>query len=869
MSDKRWISPDSPFFNRIRDGQPVGEDTTNFVIKNIGSNLKYLESEVSALRRSSAANVSFSDPVEDPDISIGTPVYWKNDGAGGVKWAEARVSLKDSSGTGDTGTGTIYHWQYDDSSFASGIVIGKSDDGATVDVALYGKISFMVAGDNRIQSDDNTAYLSDLFFNGDDRASMLSDLDSDSGSGFVPESSFSSDDEEETFTSLKSGVYFLSTVSGKLSRANEYTRVMCVVTPRVESGTSYLDFFVCPEGFGGEKIHVHQKIPMSSGLAYGSEYTGAGIPDKWYPEIIDDKRYLNITLGEVNPYSAVFPYSELDNADYLYNAAESSTSSPGWLYTVSDTDKASFKNAVGIGGLDIPDNAKWGYCIHNIERFKATDDEKESGVFWKSPAPYDHVLLTFDGVPIPSTYYIINDDGIWWVRDGLEHAPIKHLVSNDVERSISLWYIAEYSESLGGVVTSLSSDRFVVTNDSGRVSIDPPDAYVQVPLAPVLPFNPMDGFGRATDTDVDGMFTDGVLVKDSLLMDRARTKRAIDSFATLTQPNQDRECNVHTGTFNDLVISGLWEVTNTANKPPDLAIDAGTPVFTIVGRFSTKCHQIILDNVSGHKTYVRTGNLKGGTWVWGKWTQISPHYNPVSLPGETSNLKSYIPLSFDLHPNRYLISRNEAVDAVRLPGLSSYQHTDDTGAWNALEFKFINEMSIASNRSVMVVALNDPLENYMGVTHLVSIGEACTEADHYMGRATYTSEDQIPNYIGYTGTIADEDLTLTSDCLAPQFYGDSYLSICAVNRKWFITGGTGVWYGLTTNQYNTLVDSGLNLSDILSNGAYRQCAIRFTSRMAQNISYAALNGFYGGSWFVGTSLPDGYDSYEVDYKEAP
>ena len=98
----------------------------------------------------------------------------------------------------------------------------------------------------------------------------------------------------------------------------------------------------------------------------------------------------------------------------------------------------------------------------------------------------------------------------------------------------------------------------------------------------------------------------------------------------------------------------------------------------------------------------------------------------------------------------------------------------------------------------MVIRVKNPIAGFSSVTHVVCPAQACAVADTQMGRGGAI-------ILGGSGEAAtSQNLLDTGDCEAPQGYGANEIDFVFLDGQWSITGGTGVWFMLSTSEYIAL-----------------------------------------------------------------
>jgi len=800
-----WNDVTTSLFNLIQDGRPVNERITNHVINNIAGNLQYLYDRIGRLEENVSAVVVYDSPISDADdrVFIGTPVFWNT--AGSIPgWSPAYIKLKDLSS--DTPT-SVSHWEYDAPALASGVVISRTS--STVDVVLSGSTTLPVS-DGAVGVGDFKRELTQLFSTGD-----TSGIPSSFNNGGL--------DIEH----LKNGVYYLSTSVGQLSPVNNYTRVIAVVTPEsrtTDSGQEYyLRLIVCPEGFGGERFHVHEKYELTAGLGTSTPVIATALPYTWYPIVDGDgqPKYLNIAVGQVNPDSNVYPYSELQPANDAESLADHALKFYGTV--VEDTlYQAGWLSASDpyFDGVDVPEDAIWGYALKHDTRFAPGADDEN----WNAPSSFKQMLLTRNGVPVPSNFYVINESGIWWTKVGVEHAPINDIFEAD-KGGFELWAIAEFNEMEGRVVNSVESNGLVVDTTDGVVSIEPRSSYIDTVLTPVLPFNPIDDVRRASVADARAGTDLKRIMTPSTVLD------SIKKFAALSLTDDARSCQKHIGTWNTLDTSGLWLVRDVVHKPVELDVDSTDWVLALVGRSSVAgsgeagtehVFQFCFDPRSRHEAYLRIGadqsfdplyienQAEDGKYYWGDWMQITPRRDPLYLPG--SNPITTTNLDFGRHSRREIISLDGRSDIVLLPSLKNFPNP---AYLEAQSYHFVNRTTPGVQKSMLVVKLSDPV-NGSGHTHFVNLAQNSEEANHFMGRVLYSTGalNSIPLYINYQ--VVNNTVQVLGDSLAAQSYGDNRLVLECLDTTWSVMGGTGVWFSMDTATFTTWELGGYTMKDLIS-----------------------------------------------------
>ena len=810
---------DNTDFNIIKDGKLVNAKNINHAIDNVKGNLQFLYERVENLEQDKGAVVSYDAPTDGSTgfdgMFPGTPVYWiPKEGTTGGYWTPAEVALRDAV----SGEDRDFHWIYDDPALAQGIVIRRYATAKTVDVCFSGSIVFDII------EDSGSYYIAEVGDTVVANSNLITDLFNSHLAGAGGDSTVSSSFDpgiSNTPDTLRPGVYYLSTDSGKLVPNSPYTRVMAVVLVDKVGSDYQLRFLVCPDGFGGEKFHIHRKESLNNELAVAN-ISGKGIalidstiPDSWYPSLSDaGDRKISTAMGEIERGSEVYPYSELvgaswytsgENVGCTYTASTTINEDGGWL----SAQDAYFTSQV-TGGTDdiaefaIPASAIWGYTIQEITQFNASDNPLRN---WAAPVDYSHILLTIDGVPVPSTSYIIDSSGIWWVAEGAEHAPMFEFFSDDMaDKPLEIWFIDPLGESEEGNITDIESDDLIVTaNSIGQAAINSKHTYLSSVLAPVLPFNPTDDVQRASETET-------ALATSNKLITPETAKYAIEYFCTLTDTDQNRSCQEYSGTWDSLVKTGFYRVSDMENNPGDQ--DIASVRLALVGSRDNDVFQFAFES---SESYLRVGTQAAGVVGWGDWQRITEKNNdPLYLPGgsTSSDTATHTTLDIASHAGRELVSLDEQIDIVDLPSIESENQSRYDGA----DFTFVNKMTPNSDNSVLVLHLQNPLSGG-NASYLISVGQSCNEADHHMGRVLYALASDIPDYLDAYPHPSSGDIHMLGDCEAPQAYGSSAARLSMIGSDWVLSGGTGVWFAVTESYWDSTLEALLeeeNSSGILS-----------------------------------------------------
>lgn len=822
MSDAKWTKTGyagNSSFNIIRDGKEVNEKNVNHVIDNIDENLQYLFDEVWDLKRDKGAVILYSAPTDGGEtfssMLPGTPVYWvqKEDADTGGYWAPGQIDIRDA----EDDESSDFFWTWDESSLAQGIVARRDSDAKTVDVCLYGRLDFDIYQD----PDDDSYYILGV---GDDLDSPDLYNAKPLGDAFVT----GDENQPESFvdgvvgpSSLRGGVFYLSEVSGKLSPVSNYPRAMTVMIVDNTSDGYTLNTLVCPDGFGGEKFHVHEEFLLPNQCGYSAD--NSAIPDMWYPNVEDGTKYLNTAMGEIVVGSEVYPYGELsgtgtsdaEKAKILYD--NTSTSKTGWL---SADDSYFTGNSLYDG--KIPVDAIWGYTIDLVDGFEPDDD---SAIWSPLDIRPEDMFLIMDGMPIPRSHYTIDEAGIWWTAKGVEHAPIPELffdTSSGIpeERIMHLCYISSLGEFKGKTVTDIDSEELITEiQQDGTAKVYTKDHFLTEVLTPAMTFNPFGGIQFANTTDVQSADPDKIITAE-------KAKEAIEYFGALTKTDSLRSCKEYTGNWGDLRTTGFYKITGATDGPVSsietspigIVVASGYDVVQIEGGIS--------------ESYMRKGRPvgTGSSIEWGSWMLITEKkHDPLYLqPSTTQDILHSTSISEDDLINfagRTIVSVDESSNLVELPELTGDARED------GLDFRFMNEMNSGSQASTLVIKLNDQVSGYNG-TYVVCPGQSCEEARHHMGQGIYTSADDgtvqgVPYYLDVqvTATYTDADKNIVVDdsdfnsgnvryvkfeCEAPQYYGSNSISLEVINGQWTVTGGSGIWWVLNEDEYDNYRDTSSN-----------------------------------------------------------
>ena len=695
-----WIDPKTPDFNAIRDAAPVNARVTNEVINNIANNLLYLYDQITEvstqqsqlvlrgetpflgsllLNQSDDAAPSGNTSLVFDNYRVGMPVRLHN-GA----WAPAEVVLEDSD--------SPFNWSYGQDAYSTGIVLKKYNDPVTEDPVL----DIITAGVAVFATPPGYV----------DRFSS-SDLSGNIYSGvLVDDMSLFSDVFDETclvdpagdyiVENIQEGVYLLSSAFGKFSKDQKYTVVMGIL--KKESATvsgvqvTVLRFFVLPQGFSGEKYHVHAFTPLAGVIGVNPDSTINDVPTHptstgvipnnlpntaWapyetglvdtppmYPErtvlelktvveevgengVGDSAKPQPVEWGGTVPTNPV----PADGALMLYATGTTHTYRSGWL-SVKDSYFTDNPN------IEVPEGAVFGYTVRNLSSFDYDWPPSPLNI------PLSSMCLMSDGAPVPESYYTIDKFGIWWMKDGYEHAPFPTRIEefaygedgtvdvSELEKDVKhleLLYVKTVSAQSSGTISSLSSEGAAAKRtDVNGVSIKTPESLVQIPLAQQLPFDAWQmmqdmldikallgsqDLGVAQDTG-GSQDTGGVLASMlSRLMTMPNTgDTSLQSPWTLPTDK----------TLDSLVDTKLWEIPYS-KLPPEIAspaIDAVTyPATALVigGNPASDKQRVVIQLLflpkqnganstkvlGGEGIYVRMGKYVPNTSVaWGHWDEL-------------------------------------------------------------------------------------------------------------------------------------------------------------------------------------------------------------------------------------------------------
>ncbi len=804
MATSTWTSTNNASFNIIKDGKPVDAKTVNHTFNNIEGNLEYLYDKVGALESDSSSIVAYQGLIKTnvtvTDLRPGTPVYW-SDG-----WAPAQLNTAES-----TSNSSPYHWDFKPEALAQGIVIRCHDALGTVDVCLSGKVVFDIIGSS------NTYYVvaeGETVTSAGNRFSKLFD-----------DSSFT--DTERTPDKFKPGVQYLSEAKGKLTYSSIYPRALAVmVMDSDDAGEYQLNTLVCPEGFSGDRVHTHNRIALSTEFAHTGDLKYDNIPDAWYPDTsTSGKRLLNTALAEIETDSVVYPYSELIGTSGVSNAEYVAQ-----IYPTGGTKQAGWESAWGTSAPipGAPADAIWRFAVEEVDELAASASDDK----WNIPVNPDHIVLVMDGVPVPNSYYKINESGIWWVAKGVEHAPISALFKDISEESgiepttLDLIFVEPVGELAGGALTEITSKELIASEVGGVVNVETKDTYMSQVLTPVLPFNPMDDIERASIAETEEALSNKIITP--LL-----AKHAINHFASLTQLDANRTCKQHRGDWGDLITTGFYQITGATDGPPysTEAVPMGMVVANGMSAFQLEV---------GHgASYIRKGRPEAEVVSWGEWMLITEKpYDPIYLPVSTNkNIPASSDISLREHTGRTIISRDESTNIVNVPQLHGAGYED------GLDFRFVSQMNPGSEASTLIIKLSDTLAGYNG-SYLVCPGQACEEAYQHMGQGVYTTINDdsvvgVPNYLDVSITAShtsadDLDAIAAGDtvagtgssphhnpryvkfeCEAPQYYGSNSIQLEVLGGAWVITGGYGVWFILNATEYTAYTNSGPGVTGLL------------------------------------------------------
>ncbi len=816
-----WKDTGTASFNVIKDGKPVDEPTVNTTISNITGNLDYLYQRVSNLEVDKGAVVVYNTDVligEAEGMLPGTPVYWVPPEGTIGHWSTAHIAIREA--TDDENSN--YYWTYDDCALVQGIVLRGYAEENKVDVCLSGKVTFDVKQDST-----GIWYIHDQASNVSPKPLLdLFNHHGDGGDETLPSAFNVTPDSGSDTLDFKSGIFYLSEIEGgKLVPRSQYTRVVALMIMEKVVGGYTLNTLVCPEGFGGEKFHIHKSELLGSSL--GGSYNSSVIPDSWYPTIIEGVKYLNTAVGEINEQGIVYPYSGLVGAGGSSNANAAkllytNSTSTYWLSASDLYFTGSGTTATRIAKLQgedaIPSDAIWGFAIDRIDAF--TPEVGSEEMVWRVPVDPDHILLTMDGQLVPNSYYKINAAGVWWLKDGLENAPISDFFGEGVSqtREVQILFIDALGESGGGPVNQIESEELIsVKGTTGIVNIETKDTYLSQPMIPVLPFNPMDDIERASIDEVEAVETEKIMTP-------LTTHHALEHFVALTEMDSQRSCIEHGGNWSSLVKSGFYKVVTATDGPKDSEESSPLGLVGAVG------NQIFQFELGKSASFVRVGSGADpdSPGYWGEWMIITEKpYDPLYLPQSNDNTIDTTPLSLEDHNGRTIISRHESTNKVTLPGLTGEGYED------GLEFRFVNEMTPSSENSTLIIDLGGTLSGY-SATYLVCPGQACIPADHHMGLGIYSSINNetvtgVPPYLDvsvsarrtevgsntlvindiYTGPPTSEHTGspryVTFECEAPQYYGSNSICLEILNGVWTVTGGYGIWFALNDAEYEQYV----------------------------------------------------------------
>ncbi len=788
MPTSNWTSTKTASFNIIKDGKPVDAKTVNHALDHIRDNLQYLYDKVEILESDSSAVVAYGGLVAGSasvsDTLPGTPVYWADDG-----WAPARIDTQDGAST--------FHWDFEESSLAQGLVIRTYPSTETVDVCLSGKVVLDLI------TDGSEWYVVSAGEEDHTTGNALTDLFEEAAS--------------HDPTSFAYGVQYLSETTGKLTSDSVYPRSMAVMVVEDPTGDApKLNMLVCPEGFGGERAHTHSRIALNTVIADGGSINYDAIPYTWHPDItISGKRLLNTALAEIDTGSRVYEYTELLGTPAGSTRSDYAT----LLYTNGTGNSAGWLSAKEFTGA--PPEAIWGFTVERVTSLATQSAAGETT--WNKPVAPDHIILVMDGVPVPNSHYKIDDAGIWWTALGVEHAPLSFLFNNSLDDPnpvllgpLELIFIDPIGDVADRAVTAVTSDELIPSTSDGVSDIQTKDSYLSQTLAPVLPFNPMDDVQRASEAEVEEGTNNKIITP-------ATAKYAIDHFVSLTQLDEQRSCKEYQGDWENLTVSGFYQVTGATDGPRDS--EESSPL-GLVGTAGTQIFQFELGEFA---SFVRVGKGGVGTTVWGAWLLITEKpYDPLYLPRSTA-ANTLVDTTINLrdHRERTIVSLDESTNKVIIPELTG------DGAEDGMGVRFINEMTPGSEASTLVIELTNQVSG-SGCRFLVCPGQDCEAARHHMGQVSYmaTGDDEvsgIPEYLdvqvtaklGDTITVNDTNSTsgelryVKFECEAPQYYGNNSIELEVINGAWSIVGGSGIWFMVNEAGYADYVTSGDYIGDAL------------------------------------------------------
>jgi hypothetical protein len=592
-----WIDPNGSDFNTIKDGQPVAQATTDPTFDNIKNNLNFLYDKLNTIQEDKSSLVLYGEPLAEDELlsltidnyKIGTPVFLY-EGA----WKPAGIVI-------DPTETTVSRWGYDLPSFSCGMVLRvyESQGLTFADIILAGDYLFdiyqdEIEGYDLITSTSGNTPLQDVF----------------------TDDSFELDGDTLRYKAefLKSGVYYLSAETGKLSLDTTYTIAIGVIFVVRDGSEFQLRVFIQPEGLAGHRKHQHESVSLAGQIAKRESIDPnvvdtAALPVIWGTDL---SGLLPITSLNVGGDNVAYPFEDLVGANpgdttaeavlNLYNPTDSVDTAGGWLSAADEY----FTNPIAQGGLgldseDIPENAVWGYTVNRLDKFNYSWSTI-NGVFDLSS-----MILALNGQPVNKNHYIINEYGIWWVQDGYENCPFSTRISYGKE--FNIFYVNPVTSSETSSIGSVASDTLLVTKDGSTASMDTLDGFLSIPMVPVMPFNPTLDLQRASKEVAQSG------VDDHQILTPMTALELVNNLSALTESSEARTARFYQeGSFDDLTTGGFWRVSNLSSSPAEAPLSYLGMVITAPDAIA----QVFIQPESNN-AYYRAAVATGETYSWGAW----------------------------------------------------------------------------------------------------------------------------------------------------------------------------------------------------------------------------------------------------------